>query len=164
MVARVWTKSLVKSALLMIVCAGMPTCALAQQTAGTGSLTGKLTDVHSSPLVNMTVVLRNAATGAAVQTTTVRQGRYRFGGLVPGEYTLTATGPRGTGQVEGIYVAAGHEAQVQAAIDLNPNLHDSAASLKFLRLFLPPSPARLLNLPPHFIRGECRRRSFFLPR
>ena len=130
MVAGVCKKSVVKSALLMIARAGMLSCAFAQQTAGTGSLTGKLTDVRSSPLENMTVVLRNTATGAAVQTTTLRQGRYRFGGLVQGEYTLTATGPRGTGHVDGIYIAAGHEAQIQTAIDLNPQLHDSAGSPK----------------------------------
>lgn len=94
-------------------------CACAQQPAGTGSLAGKLTDAHSSPLENMTVTLRNAANGATVQTTTAHGGRYRFSALVQGEYTLTATDPRGTGQVNGIYVAAGHEAQVQTAIELH---------------------------------------------
>ncbi len=120
MVARVWTKSLAKAALLIIVGAGTLCCAYAQQPTGTGSLAGKLTDVHSFPLENMTVTLRNAATGAASQTTTAHDGRYRFGALLQGDYTLTATGPRGSGQVGGIYVAAGHEAQVQTAIDLNP--------------------------------------------
>ncbi len=116
---RAWTKSPVKAALLLIAGVGTLCCACAQQPAGTGSLAGKLTDAHSSPLENMTVTLRNAANGATVQTTTAHGGRYRFSALVQGEYTLTATDPRGTGQVNGIYVAAGHEAQVQTAIELH---------------------------------------------
>ncbi|MGC2613231.1 MAG: carboxypeptidase-like regulatory domain-containing protein, partial [Terracidiphilus sp.] len=113
MVARCWTKSLAKTALLMIAGSGTFCCAYAQQPARTGSLAGKLTDAHSSPLENVTVTLRNAATGAAVQTTTAREGRYRFSALVQGEYILIATASRGTGHVDGIYVAAGHESRVQ---------------------------------------------------
>jgi hypothetical protein len=128
MVARIWKKSLAKAALLMIAGAGSLCCAYAQQPAGTGSLAGKLTDVHSSPLENMAVTLRNAATGAAVETTTAHGGSYHFSDLPPGEYTLTATGPRGAGQVSGVHIAAGHEAQVQMAIDLHPQAREFAAS------------------------------------
>ena len=128
MVARCWTKSLAKTALLMIAGSGTFCCAYAQQPARTGSLAGKLTDAHSSPLENVTVTLRNAATGAAVQTTTAREGRYRFSALVQGEYILIATASRGTGHVDGIYVAAGHESKVQTAIDLTPQSREFAAS------------------------------------
>ncbi len=128
MEARGWTKSLAKTTLLMFAAASSLCCAYAQLPVATGSLAGKLTDAHSSPLENVTVTLRNAATGATMQTTTAHEGRYRFTALVQGEYTLTATGPRGTGEVDGIYIASGHEAKVQTAITLHPQLHDFAAS------------------------------------
>ncbi len=130
-VARSWTKSPAKAALLLIAGVGALCCACAQQPAGTGSLAGKLTDAHSFPLENVTVTLRNAATGVAVQTTTAHEGRYRFTALAQGEYILTAIGTRGTGVVDGIYIASGHEAKVQTAIDLQPRHQD--ASLPGLR-------------------------------
>jgi hypothetical protein len=66
-----WTKSLACAALLMVAVAG--TAGLAQST-DVGSLTGKLTDLRSRPLVGATVWLRNLATGAAARTTTTRSG------------------------------------------------------------------------------------------
>ncbi len=129
MEARGWTKSSARTALLLIAGVGTFGCAYAQQPAATGSLTGKLTDAHSSPLENVTVTLRNAATGAAVQTTTAHHGRYRFTALAQGEYTLTASGPSGTGQVNAIYIASGHESQVQTAIVFHPQRQEGAANV-----------------------------------
>src|ERR1700739_2831302 len=126
MLGQNWTKPLVKTALLIVLGAGMISCALAQQATANGSLAGKLTDTRSSPLEKMTVTLRNAATGVQLQTTTAHGGQYHFSGLVQGEYTLTATGPRGTGQVDGIFIAAGHEAHVQTALDFTMNFQDAA--------------------------------------
>src|SRR5262249_26326544 len=40
-----------------------------------------------------------------------------FGHLTPGEYTLRAAGPEGSGQVEGIFIAANHQAKVQAVVE-----------------------------------------------
>jgi hypothetical protein len=120
MLAQNWTKSLVNIALLMIAGAGALCCAQAQVSVS-GALTGRLTDIHSTPLDNMTVTLRNPDTGAEVQTTTTsRGGHYRFTGLTQGEYVLTVTGPRGTGRVDRIFVAAEHEEHVQIAIELAP--------------------------------------------
>ncbi|HMG88112.1 MAG TPA: carboxypeptidase regulatory-like domain-containing protein [Terracidiphilus sp.] len=121
MLAQNWTKPLVYLALLMIAGAVAVRCACAQQGLSNGALAGTLTDIRSAPLENMTVTLRNAVTGAAVQTTTTRAGRYRFTGLIQGEYVLTASGPSGTGKVDGIFIAAGHEAHVQTAIALAPS-------------------------------------------
>jgi hypothetical protein len=118
MVRGTWTKPLIPIALLILSGAIMLCCAQAQQTAVNGSLAGKLTDSRSSPLENMIVTLRNAITGAEMQTTTVRGGRYRFTGLMQGEYSLTASGPGGTGKVDGIFIAAGHESRVQTAMEL----------------------------------------------
>jgi Carboxypeptidase regulatory-like domain len=78
-----------------------------------GSLTGRLTDLHSRPVDGAILVLRNAATGAVAQTTTAKNGTYRFMGLAPGEYTLVT----GSGHLDGIFISAGHEARMQAAFD-----------------------------------------------
>jgi hypothetical protein len=94
--------------------AGVP---LLAQSTPSGSLTGKLTDLHSAPLAGATVVLRNRATGDEAHTTTSRDGSYRFAALAAGEYTLEAdSGQRGHGRLNGILVSAGHEARVQTAM------------------------------------------------
>lgn len=116
-VARYWVKPLARAALLIIAGAGVLFCAHAQQAAVTGSLDGKLTDIRSTPLADVTVTLRNTRTGVEQQSKTSHSGRYHFERLVEGEYTLTAEGPLGCGSVSGIYVAAGHQAQVQTAIE-----------------------------------------------
>ena len=121
-----WTKSLVVAVLLvgtaMLVYAQSDKEAQSSQNASSGSLAGKLTDLHSKPLEGVTVVLRNQATGAvASRATTKKNGAYRFSGLAPGEYTLEAESAQlGRGQVDGIVVDAGHEARVQIAMEFNP--------------------------------------------
>ncbi|MGA2809721.1 MAG: carboxypeptidase-like regulatory domain-containing protein, partial [Terracidiphilus sp.] len=91
------------------------------QSAFTGALSGRLTDLHSRPMDGATVVVRNQATGAESRTTTTKNGTYRFNGLEPGEYTLDAESPElGRGQVADIVVDAGHEARVQAAMEFEP--------------------------------------------
>ena len=63
------------------------------------------------------MTLRNRATGAETQTTTAKGGVYRFSDLGAGEYTLIAESRQsGRGQLEGIVIAAGHEARVKTAI------------------------------------------------
>ena len=117
-VARSWFKPLAKAAPLIIAGAGWLFCARGQQAAPTGSLAGSLTDIDSTPLANFTLGLRNTKTGTEYRGSTSRTGRYRFERLPEGDYTLTASGPGGTGHVEGIYVAAGHDAQVRIAIEM----------------------------------------------
>jgi len=88
---------------------------------GSASLSGKLTDLDSSPLGGVWVVLRNVATGAEARTTTAANGAYRFNSIDAGEYTLEAESPSlGCGHLEGLFVAPGHEARMQAAIKLEP--------------------------------------------
>ena len=95
-------------------------CAALAVHAQTGALAGRLTDVHSAPLDGATVVLRNDATGAEARTTTGKNGSYRFVGLEAGAYTLEAVSALGQGRLEGIFVAAGHEARVQTAMEFEP--------------------------------------------
>jgi Carboxypeptidase regulatory-like domain len=99
----------------------------------TGSLDGKLTDLHSAPLSGVEVVVRNEATGAEMRTMTARNGGYRFTGLAAGIYTLTAeSGQLGRGEVGGIEIDAGQEARVQAAMEFEP---------------LPPQPVQMASRP-----------------
>jgi hypothetical protein len=104
--------------LLAAILMSAATPGLAQRKAD-GSLTGKLTDWYSTPLDGATVTVRNDATGAVMRTTTSKNGAYRVTGLSAGQYTLEAESLRlGRGRVDGIVVAAGHEARVQAALQL----------------------------------------------
>ena len=127
-VKRGWMKPLAVAVLLFG--AGMPMHA---QSARSGSLTGKLTDLHSAPLAGATVVLRNQATGAEMRTTTTRNGDYRFTALDAGTYTIEADSGRvGHGRRSGILVSAGHDARVQTAMqfDLAPSMPVRAIFLK----------------------------------
>jgi hypothetical protein len=126
-----WTKTLTVAVLLL----GAGRLGFAQLAPGastqseparlpsvqSGSLAGKLTDLHSKPLEGVVLVARNQATGAEARTVTTKNGAYRFSSLAPGEYTLEAESPRlGRGQVEEIVVAAGYESRVQAAMEFEP--------------------------------------------
>ena len=103
------------------------------QTPGSGSLAGRLTDLHSAPLAGVEVVLHNQATGAEVRAVTAKNGGFRFAGLEAGEYTLEADEPQlGHGQLEGILVTGGMEARVQAAMQFEapaPELHPTDEDL-----------------------------------
>ena len=95
--------------------------------AGTGSLTGRITNLKSLPVAGVTVVLRNEATGAETKTTTARNGSYRFAALEAGAYTLAAESTElGRGELEGVVISAGHEARVQAAMDFERAGPDTA--------------------------------------
>ncbi len=88
-----------------------------------GSLSGRLTDLRSAPLAGVAVVLRNQSTGAEWRATTAKNGVYRFASLVPGTYSLRAESARlGSGELNDIDIAAGHEARVQAAMNIEPAL------------------------------------------
>ncbi len=116
-----WTKALAVVALVVAGAAGRVAVAQAPAPSAGGSIAGKLTDLRSAPLAGITVVVRNEATGVATSTTTARNGSYRFAGLDPGEYTLEAESEQlGRGRLEGIFVAAGREARVQAAMEFEP--------------------------------------------
>ncbi|MGA2537694.1 MAG: carboxypeptidase-like regulatory domain-containing protein [Terracidiphilus sp.] len=94
-----------------------------------GSISGRLTDLGSTPLAGATVVARNEATGAEAQTITAKNGSYRLNGLEAGLYTLEASSPvLGHGQLRGVYVAGGgYEARVQAAMALAHDLPGAPA-------------------------------------
>jgi len=74
---RSWTKTLAFAVLLMGAgTAGFTQSAqtLPAEDTTTGSLTGKLTDLHSKPLEGVPVVVRNQATSAETRTITTKNG------------------------------------------------------------------------------------------
>jgi hypothetical protein len=109
--------------LALLLAAAIPAQIVAQVAAQTvapaGSLSGRLTDLHSKPIDGATVALRNTQTGAEVQTVTQKNGTYHFKDVPAGEYTLAADSERfGHGSLQWIVVSAGAEAHVLAAMDL----------------------------------------------
>ena len=91
------------------------------QAGPTGSLSGKLTDLHSTPLAGTTVILRDQATGAETRTITKQDGTYRFNGLTPGRYTMEADRRQlGHGELRDIVISPGFDAHVQAAMLFDP--------------------------------------------
>lgn len=109
---RVWLRL---TAMALLLCTPL----LDAQTVAPGSLAGKLTDTHSQPLVGAKIVVRNTTTGFSAQTLTGKNGSYRLTGLEPGEYILDAESSElGHGQLEEIFISSGHEARVQAVLNM----------------------------------------------
>jgi len=91
------------------------------QSPQSGSLAGRLTDLHSAPLAGVTLVLRNQATGAEIRTNTSKNGVFRFPSLDAASYTLDADAAKlGHGRLEGIVVTGGSESRLQAAMSFDP--------------------------------------------
>jgi len=138
MAGRKWNWEDPLAVAVLLLCAGL---AVHAQSAPSGSLAGKLTDLHSTPLAGATIVLRNQATGAETRTTTARDGAYRFSALDAGEYTLEADSAKlGHGRLDRIQVSAGHEARVQTAVrfDLAPPAPLHSVFLENPQSILPP--------------------------
>ena len=112
-----------------------------------GSLAGRLTDLHSAPLAGVSVVLRNRATGVEVRTTTAKNGAFRFDSLDAGEYTLEADAAQlGRGQLEGILITGGNEARVQAAMRFQPAAPELLKAATPTRIATPSAAATLMPL------------------
>lgn len=76
--------------LLLALCVS----SLLAQSAGTGALTGSVTDPTGAVIPNVTVTLTNNATGQVRTTATGADGAYRFSLIAPGDYKVrfAATG------------------------------------------------------------------------
>ena len=118
---------------VLIVGAGAAQSLVAQEAAGggTGSIVGKLTDLHSMPVEGAVVVLRNEATGAELRSTTLKNGIYSFIGLDSGSYAVEAESELlGRGRLEHIFVAAGDETRVQTAMEFEPAPQEPVQSVR----------------------------------
>ncbi len=119
------------------------------QSPQSGSLAGRLTDLHSAPLAGVSIVLRNQNTGAESRSTTAKNGAFRFASLDAGEYALDAeSGPLGHGSLEGILVTGGSESRVQAAMRFEPAMPVKAAAPALLEAAAPPRTAGSPTAPP----------------
>ena len=74
---------------LLIACAAFPSHG---QTAGTGTITGTITDTSGAVIPNATVVITNTDTGAARTITTNSDGSYTATFLQPGHYEVVVGG------------------------------------------------------------------------
>ena len=157
-------------AVLMVGVRGVCAQRSGEPATGFGALSGRLTDVHSAPLGGVTVILRNQATGAEIRTRTAKNGGYRIAGLAPGGYTLEAQSQTlGRGELDGIEIAAGHEARVTAAMAFTvtpaptPALariepapaHEIAAAPPEVAAVLATAPPRTQALAAHPLRGTA---------
>jgi hypothetical protein len=129
------------------------------QPAASGSIAGRLTDLHSMPVDGALVVLRNEATGAEARTTTPKNGVYGFTGLDAGAYTVEAESEQlGRGRLEGVFVTAGNETRLQTAMQFEippPQpipvvIRDIAPITLTLNTSLAVKPLRQLAISGHF--------------
>jgi len=125
------------------------------QLQPSGSLAGRLTDLHSAPLAGVPVALRNNATGARVHAVTGKNGAFRFAQLDSGEYTLEAGTPAlGHGQLEGIFVTSGAEARLQAAMRFEPAAPELLEAASPGEIPTPPRPAATIPVVAFANRPE----------
>ncbi len=94
-----------KRLFLLCIAAAILAPFLMAQSAGTGALTGTVTDPSGAAIPNVTVALTNTETNLARTTVTGTDGSYRFTLLPPGTYRvrMTATGFR-TSEVPSVTV------------------------------------------------------------
>jgi hypothetical protein len=63
------------------------------QTSGSGALSGTIRDSSGAVIPNATITITNTGTNQARSATTGADGTYRFGFLVPGQYSLQVEAP-----------------------------------------------------------------------
>ncbi|HTV00713.1 MAG TPA: carboxypeptidase regulatory-like domain-containing protein, partial [Luteitalea sp.] len=89
------------------VCVVASAPAVAQQTVGQGSISGRVTDESSAVIVGADVRARHLDTNLTTSATTDNEGRFRLPYLRVGEYELRITGAGFAAQSQPVVVAAG---------------------------------------------------------
>ena len=113
-----WINTLARIALAC--CAVMTTLAQTPVATPTGSLTGRLTDLHSHPVAGAVLIAHNEITGEESKIVTDKSGFFNFGSLFEGTYTLLAESPQlGQGRLEGIVVTAGRDQRLLTAMEFS---------------------------------------------
>lgn len=101
----------------------MPATLLAQGGTATSTLSGQVTDATGGVLPGVTVSVVHLGTNQGRTVVTDERGVYRFAGLTPGRYSVTA-------ELQGFarFVQSDLTLNVGAAVDLNVTLRVSAVS------------------------------------
>ncbi len=98
----------------LAMCAVFSAAAFAQ--AGTGAITGVVTDANGAVIPNATVKATSKARGNEVTVTASGEGIYRFVALEPGEYTVTASSGSFSGQTKTVQVQVGRTTDANFAL------------------------------------------------
>jgi hypothetical protein len=100
-----------------------PSLARAQGGTSTASVAGKVSDATGGVLPGVTVTVTSLSTNQQRTVVTNEEGVYRFAGLTPGEYSITA-------ELEGFskFVQSGIRLQVGGSSDLNVTMRLSNVS------------------------------------
>jgi len=96
------------------MCAVFSAAAFAQ--AGTGAITGVVTDANGAVIPNATVKATSKARGNEVTVTASGEGIYRFVALEPGEYSVTASGGSFAAQTKTVQVQVGRATDANFAL------------------------------------------------
>src|SRR5206468_4736312 len=101
----------------------LPRRVAAQGGTSTASVSGTVSDATCGLMPGVTIVITNQATNQSRTAVTNEQGVYRFAGLPPGKYSMTA-------ELEGFarFAQSDVTLQVGAAVDLNVTMRLSSLS------------------------------------
>ncbi|MEO8650592.1 MAG: TonB-dependent receptor, partial [Acidobacteriota bacterium] len=93
--------------------------ARAQAQAATSDLSGTVVDANGAVVPGVTVTAKSSATGISRDTTTDGQGGYKFIGLVPGQYEITASAASfKKAVISGIRVTVGQSAELRIPLEV----------------------------------------------
>src|SRR5690242_12806722 len=111
-----------------ILCLGLLSTALFGQ-AGTGTISGTVTDPAGAVVANAAVEVRNTETNAPYPTVTTDTGAYTVLRLPPGPYTLTVTAPGFKRLIRsGLTVDAGQTLPVDVALEVGASAESVTVS------------------------------------
>lgn len=82
----------------------------------TGAIAGIVTNSHGHPAANVPVTLETAQHHVVAATHTNEHGAFHFPHVIPGHYTVGATGHHNTHGAAAVVVHAGHTATVHVVL------------------------------------------------
>ena len=135
-------------ALLLSLCSPLLLAApqLVQAQSTDAAVTGIVTDVRGDALQSATINIKNEATGNSRNVKVDAQGRFSFGGLTPGRYTVEVTAPSFELNRRTVQLSAGQSQDLSVALNVGGFLQQvtvEANSLGSIAAALAPMDASL---------------------